>query len=151
MALCLLPPPQLDSFMHRDAPESPDSKTYSFVALPGNQVKKRPRRRYDEIERLYHCSYPDCNKAYGTLNHLNAHVSMQRHGPKRSPNGSYFISFVLRVFSFIHPQNSRSSENSGARPRRMQRLNISYPSTALIHLHPTILRLWATWVSATSA
>lgn len=31
------------------------NKTYSFVALPGNAVKKRPRRRYDEIERLYRC------------------------------------------------------------------------------------------------
>ena len=31
------------------------SKTYSFVSLPGNAVKKRPRRRYDEIERLYQC------------------------------------------------------------------------------------------------
>ena len=63
------------------------SKTYSFVSLPGNAVRKRPRRRYDEIERLYACSWPDCTKAYGTLNHLNAHVSMQRHGPKRSPAG----------------------------------------------------------------
>ncbi|KAF9554502.1 hypothetical protein CPC08DRAFT_727094 [Agrocybe pediades] len=63
-----------------------DRKTYSFVALPGNAVKKRPRRRYDEIERLYLCSWPDCNKSYGTLNHLNAHVTMQKHGPKRSPN-----------------------------------------------------------------
>lgn len=32
-----------------------DKKTYSFVSLPGNAVKKRPRRRYDEIERLYQC------------------------------------------------------------------------------------------------
>ncbi|KAI0676086.1 hypothetical protein C8Q78DRAFT_1008009 [Trametes maxima] len=32
-----------------------NSKTYSFVSLPGNAVKKRPRRRYDEIERLYQC------------------------------------------------------------------------------------------------
>ncbi|TFK39863.1 hypothetical protein BDQ12DRAFT_628860 [Crucibulum laeve] len=63
-----------------------NSKTYSFVALPGNTVKKRPRRRYDEIERLYQCSWPDCTKAYGTLNHLNAHVTMQKHGSKRSPN-----------------------------------------------------------------
>ncbi|KDR80662.1 hypothetical protein GALMADRAFT_207666 [Galerina marginata CBS 339.88] len=66
--------------------EAIDRKTYSFVALPGNAVKKRPRRRYDEIERLYLCSWPDCNKSYGTLNHLNAHVTMQKHGPKRSPN-----------------------------------------------------------------
>lgn len=32
-----------------------DRKTYSFVSLPGNAVRKRPRRRYDEIERLYQC------------------------------------------------------------------------------------------------
>ncbi|KAJ7574460.1 hypothetical protein C8J56DRAFT_802900, partial [Mycena floridula] len=69
-----------------ESPSSPNSKTYSFVSLPGNTVKKRPRRRYDEIERLYQCSYPDCTKAYGTLNHLNAHVTMQKHGAKRSPN-----------------------------------------------------------------
>lgn len=67
--------------------EGANGKTYSFVALPGNAVKKRPRRRYDEIERLYQCSWPDCSKAYGTLNHLNAHVTMQKHGSKRSPTG----------------------------------------------------------------
>ncbi|EIW79332.1 hypothetical protein CONPUDRAFT_107631 [Coniophora puteana RWD-64-598 SS2] len=65
---------------------TPNSKQYSFVALPGNAVRKRPRRRYDEIERLYQCSWPGCTKAYGTLNHLNAHVTMQKHGSKRSPN-----------------------------------------------------------------
>src|SRR6266850_817740 len=63
------------------------SKTYSFVSLPGNAVKKRPRRRYDEIERLYHCSWLGCTKSYGTLNHLNAHIVMQRHGGKRTPAG----------------------------------------------------------------
>ncbi|KAI9299680.1 hypothetical protein BJ944DRAFT_140197, partial [Cunninghamella echinulata] len=55
------------------------SKVYSFVAIPGMEQKKRPRRRYDEIERLYHCTWPGCKKSYGTLNHLNAHVSMQKH------------------------------------------------------------------------
>lgn len=58
---------------------SSTEKIYSFVAIPGTNQKKRPRRRYDEIERLYHCSWPSCTKAYGTLNHLNAHVSMQKH------------------------------------------------------------------------
>jgi hypothetical protein len=33
------------------------SRTYSFVPLPGNNLKKRPRRRYDEIERLYRCGF----------------------------------------------------------------------------------------------
>lgn len=51
----------------------------------GSGPKKRPRRRYDEIERLYNCSWPGCQKSYGTLNHLNAHVAMQKHGAKRSP------------------------------------------------------------------
>lgn len=63
------------------------NKTYSFVALHGNTVKKRPRRRYDEIHRLYFCVWPGCDKGYGTLNHLNAHILMQKHGFKRTPAG----------------------------------------------------------------
>ncbi|ORZ05723.1 hypothetical protein BCR41DRAFT_312156 [Lobosporangium transversale] len=62
------------------------AKTYSFVPLSGVNTKKRPRRRFDEIERLYVCNWGDCEKAYGTLNHLNAHVNMQKHGPKRHPS-----------------------------------------------------------------
>ncbi|WVQ73603.1 hypothetical protein IAR50_003183 [Cryptococcus sp. DSM 104548] len=49
------------------------------------QPRKRPRRRYEEIERLYHCGWNGCEKSYGTLNHLNAHVMMQKHGEKRLP------------------------------------------------------------------
>lgn len=60
------------------------SKTYNFIAQPA-QSTKRPRRRYDEIERLYTCDYPGCTKAYGTLNHLNSHKTMQKHGPKSTP------------------------------------------------------------------
>jgi hypothetical protein len=50
--------------------------------------KKRPRRRYDEIERMYLCGWSGCEKSYGTLNHLNAHVAMQKHGEKRLPSGA---------------------------------------------------------------
>lgn len=74
-----------------------DTKTYAFVALPGNTVKKRPRRRYDEIERLYQCSWPECTKAYGTLNHLNAHVTMQKHGPKRTPDGKLIHQVLYKL------------------------------------------------------
>ena len=45
-----LPPPGAQTQQR-----SANGKTYSFVSLPGNAVKKRPRRRYDEIERLYQC------------------------------------------------------------------------------------------------
>ncbi|KKY31499.1 putative transcriptional regulator [Diaporthe ampelina] len=57
----------------------------SFVPIPGAQQHKRPRRRYEEIERMYKCGWNGCEKAYGTLNHLNAHVTMQSHGQKRIP------------------------------------------------------------------
>ncbi|GAA6019137.1 hypothetical protein JCM11491_002860 [Sporobolomyces phaffii] len=59
-------------------------KTYNFVQQAG-ATTKRPRRRFDEIERLYNCDYPGCTKSYGTLNHLNSHKTMQKHGPKSTP------------------------------------------------------------------
>ncbi|RUS25491.1 hypothetical protein BC938DRAFT_472080 [Jimgerdemannia flammicorona] len=61
-------------------------KVFSFVSLPGVNTKKRPRRKFDEIERHYQCNWQGCTKSYGTLNHLNAHVSMQKHGQKRIPS-----------------------------------------------------------------
>lgn len=36
---------------------------------------------------MYKCGWNGCEKAYGTLNHLNAHVTMQSHGQKRTPEG----------------------------------------------------------------
>lgn len=55
--------------------------------LPLNKNhSKRPRRKYNEIERLYVCNWRGCSKAYGTLNHLNAHVAAQGHGIKRAPS-----------------------------------------------------------------
>ncbi|KAI7940368.1 hypothetical protein MJO28_014020 [Puccinia striiformis f. sp. tritici] len=59
-------------------------RLYNFNILPG-APRKRARRRFDEVERLYDCNYPGCTKAYGTLNHLNAHIAMQKHGAKRLP------------------------------------------------------------------
>jgi hypothetical protein len=71
----------------------PLSTVYSFVPIPGAQQHKRPRRRYEEIERMYKCGWNGCEKAYGTLNHLNAHVTMQSHGAKRTPEGVCFLHF----------------------------------------------------------
>lgn len=67
-----------------DSHHEGSGKVYNFIAQPG-QTTKRPRRRFDEIERLYTCDYPGCTKAYGTLNHLNSHKTMQKHGPKSTP------------------------------------------------------------------
>lgn len=80
-------------------------QVYSFVPIPGAQQHKRPRRRYEEIERMYKCGWNGCEKAYGTLNHLNAHVTMQSHGAKRTPEGMFPIySSILFSFSFFKAQ-----------------------------------------------
>lgn len=68
---------------------SSENQQLQFVSLAGPAPKKRSRRRYDEIERIYACEWRGCDKAYGTLNHLNAHVAMQKHGPKRLPAREY--------------------------------------------------------------
>lgn len=44
---------------------------------------------------MYKCGWNGCEKAYGTLNHLNAHVTMQSHGTKRTPEGTCPISFLF--------------------------------------------------------
>jgi len=88
----------------------PLSQVYSFVPIPGAQQHKRPRRRYEEIERMYKCGHQGCEKAYGTLNHLNAHVTMQSHGQKRTPEGkslscrkvTYLVSWTLNSLVGLH-------------------------------------------------
>ena len=76
------------------------AQVYSFVPIPGAQQHKRPRRRYEEIERMYKCGWNGCEKAYGTLNHLNAHVTMQSHGVKRTPEGTHSLFYfsVLALY-----------------------------------------------------
>lgn len=56
-----------------------EHRIYSFMPLESVFQQKRPRRKFNEIERLYQCNFYNCTKAYGTLNHLNAHISMQEH------------------------------------------------------------------------
>jgi hypothetical protein len=46
---------------------------------------------------MYKCGWNGCEKAYGTLNHLNAHVTMQSHGAKRTPEGRSILFFLVDV------------------------------------------------------
>ena len=46
--------------------------------------QKRNRRKFDQVLRLFQCNYGSCSKSYGTLNHLNHHITLQSHGPKRT-------------------------------------------------------------------
>ena len=95
---------------------SPDTSTQPL------SKDKNPSSPPNKIERLYHCSWPDCTKAYGTLNHLNAHVVMQKHGPKRLPSGEHRLDLIFIPENSDNParsvQSSESCENNGARPRR---------------------------------
>lgn len=51
---------------------------------------------------MYKCGWNGCEKAYGTLNHLNAHVTMQSHGQKRIPEGMLPSVFLLTpVFTIM--------------------------------------------------
>ena len=85
----------------------PLSTVYSFVPIPGAQQHKRPRRRYEEIERMYKCGWNGCEKAYGTLNHLNAHVTMQGHGTKRTPEGMFYTKTYCLAFKLLYELNAR--------------------------------------------
>ena len=49
---------------------------------------------------MYKCGWQGCEKAYGTLNHLNAHVTMQSHGQKRTPEGQSFTLFLVANIRF---------------------------------------------------
>ena len=89
--VCTLMPSYARMFLFHVQNPHPLSQVYSFVPIPGAQQHKRPRRRYEEIERMYKCGWNGCEKAYGTLNHLNAHVTMQSHGTKRTPEGQSSI------------------------------------------------------------
>lgn len=60
-------------------------RNYAFIPLAERDRKPRPRRRFEEVERLYACVHPGCDKAYGALNHLNSHIVSKNHGPKRTP------------------------------------------------------------------
>jgi hypothetical protein len=54
---------------------------------------------------MYKCGWNGCEKAYGTLNHLNAHVTMQSHGQKRTPEGKS-IDYCVSFFSLPFPRDS---------------------------------------------
>ena len=82
-----------------DSTRSFISKTYPFISLPGRVTKKHPRPRYNGREQLYQCSWHDCTKAYGTLNHLNAHIIMRKHGSKRTKNGMTCAIWLIVYFT----------------------------------------------------
>ena len=64
------------------------------------------------------CSWPDCTKAYGTLNHLNAHVTMQKHGAKRTPAEFKELRKAWRKQKREQQQQGHSHANGATAGRR---------------------------------
>ena len=86
---------------------------------------------------MYKCGWNGCEKAYGTLNHLNAHVTMQSHGAKRTPEGWSAKPLIPRsevsacarrspgrlAMRTNRVQNSRRYVKSGRPGRKRKRIN----------------------------
>lgn len=112
------------AFYYPSPPQEPENnKAYSFV--PGATQKKRPRRKYHEIERLYPCSYPGCTKSYGTLNHLNAHVAMQKHVSFKKSSHTQYVKHVMyhRVLNDCQPNLKRCANSGVSRNVNKRQLN----------------------------
>lgn len=73
--------PPLRELIRTIAPPPPKRAPKSHFIT--HSFKKRARRSYGEVERTYACKFPGCTKAYGALNHLNAHILTRGHGPRR--------------------------------------------------------------------
>jgi hypothetical protein len=101
-----------------------DARKHTFVATDEDRPKaKRPRRRADEINRKYKCGWNGCDKGYGTLNHLNAHVETLKHGEKRTSEGKFICREMKRIadgleFKWIKEQNKTAKQRAAAEAAR---------------------------------
>lgn len=68
---------------------------------------------------MYKCGWNGCEKAYGTLNHLNAHVTMQSHGSKRTPEEFKDIRKEWKARK-KEEDTARKQEDERARTAQMQ-------------------------------
>eukprot|EP00158_Paraphelidium_tribonemae_P001149 Partr_v1_DN24032_c1_g1_i3_m34828 putative C2H2 transcription factor (Con7) len=74
-----------DESLNRDAVIASSVISQAAATVASFEPPRQRRRCYEEIERHYKCNWKDCERAYGTLNHLNHHVTLQGHGPRRQP------------------------------------------------------------------
>ena len=67
----------------------PNTRSRDLTSKPETSLIRgkpiRPRRRPEKVERLYDCEHSGCDKSYGTLAHLNAHIRIHRHGKLKTP------------------------------------------------------------------
>lgn len=81
--------------------------------------RRRVRRRYNQILRRFCCSYPQCNKSYGSLNHLNAHIVTKKHGQRKSRADFQFNEDVV-VSPKVSPASQPYPQVPGGQPNGYQ-------------------------------
>lgn len=72
-----------NSISNVSATSSNESHPNSSVTRIKPKNRKRQRKKFEDVKRLYYCDYQNCNKGYGSLTHLNEHRVIQRHGPRK--------------------------------------------------------------------
>ncbi|CEP21478.1 unnamed protein product [Cyberlindnera jadinii] len=80
-----VPQPNITVLQHHQLAHQPLQVLHAHTLDHLVPKRKRPRRKAQEMVRLYACNYGTCKNSYGTLNHLNAHITFKKHGPKRKP------------------------------------------------------------------
>eukprot|EP00158_Paraphelidium_tribonemae_P002914 Partr_v1_DN25777_c2_g1_i3_m74859 putative C2H2 transcription factor (Con7) len=94
------PPSSIDQY------GNPNNNHYHHSSYPHAKSaamldrQRRKRRKFDEINRIYKCSWHGCSKSYGTLNHLNHHIHLQGHGEKMTINDFRGVRFMARQAQF---------------------------------------------------
>lgn len=103
--------------LNRENGQALSSATLPNLDAPSKSIEKprrRVRRRYNQILRRFCCSYPQCTKSYGSLNHLNAHIVTKKHGQRKSRADFQFgddaaVSAQHQVYPGTHNGLSASS------------------------------------------
>lgn len=78
--------------------------TISHPSASSAHTKKRQRKRFEDVERLYYCDFKNCNKGYGSLTHLNEHRVIQKHGARKKIED-------FKHIKLIQKQNKREKKN----------------------------------------
>ncbi|KAH3672044.1 hypothetical protein WICMUC_004491 [Wickerhamomyces mucosus] len=93
-------------------PQRSNEQNFQAISSPDSFKKKRPRRKANEMIRLYACNYKSCQNSYGTLNHLNAHIQFKKHGQKRKPEEFKQIRELYKLKKKLNKDISEGREES---------------------------------------
>ncbi|ODQ80763.1 hypothetical protein BABINDRAFT_126914 [Babjeviella inositovora NRRL Y-12698] len=97
------------------------------VGKDTGKSRKRFRRKFSEIDRIFRCTHTGCDKAYGKLNHLNTHIISQKHGEKKTTE-EYRELLRLARGSHNARDDDHDSEGLGLGRRTLDQTELKYNS-----------------------